>query len=114
DARTGAGLWQGVLLMAHDEAYIADAVAQGDALGHLNAAVTLRNTSAKTRDATLDGRVVAGNAPTRDILRTHQELHVTPGRNLATLLLTLRGKRLQRWSPQTPFLYRLQLVFHQE
>ncbi|HZP82655.1 MAG TPA: beta galactosidase jelly roll domain-containing protein [Chthonomonadaceae bacterium] len=113
DAKAGAGLWQGVLLLAHDEAYIADCFAQGNGLGNLNAAITFLNTSRNSGDATLDGRIVAATESRRDLLKTHQTLHLTPGRNLTTLLLTLRGRNLHLWSPETPLLYRLQLIFRQ-
>jgi beta-galactosidase/beta-glucuronidase len=108
------GLWQGVKLLAHDEAYLVDCFPQTDAFGHLTAAITLRNSSSKSGDATLDARVVAADAPTRDVKRTYQNLHLTPGDNQTNLLLTVSGKTLGQWSPQAPKLYLLQLSFRQD
>jgi beta-galactosidase/beta-glucuronidase len=114
NAKTGAGLWRNVLLLAHDEAYITDCFAQGDGLGNLNAAVTLLNTSEHSGDAELDGRIVADNTPDKEVLSTHQNLGVTPGRNLTIMLLNGASKHVQCWSPATPFLYRVQLSFRQD
>jgi beta-galactosidase len=114
NSKSGAGLWQGVELLAHDEAYLADCFPQADAFGHLSAAITFRNTSTNSGDAVLDARVVAADAPTREVKRTLQNLHLTPGDNQTTLLLTVSGKMLRRWSPQTPVLYLLQLSFRQD
>ena len=113
-AKAGAGLWQGVLLMAHDEAYINDVFSQGDTHGRMTAAINLLNTSDKTGDSTLEARVIALNAPAKELKRTLQNLHLTPALNLTNLLLSVRGKPLKLWSPEQPFLYSLQLVFRQD
>ena len=101
-------------MLAHDEAYMADCFPQADALGHITVDITFRNASANSGDATLDARVVAADAPTREIRNTHQNLHLTPGDNRTMLLLSVSGKTVRRWSPETPTLYRLQLVFRQD
>jgi hypothetical protein len=113
NGKLGAGIWQGVQLLAHDEAYLADCYPQGDVYGHLNVAIIFRNTSANSGDATLDARVVAADAPTRDVKRTNQNLHLTPGDNQTNLLLTISGRQLTLWSPEKPALYLLQMVFRQ-
>lgn len=113
-AKTGAGIWQGVLLVVHDEAYLADCFPQADDLGHLSAVITLANTSDKSGDAELDARLIAANAPTHDVNKTQQFLHLTPDRNLTTMLISVRGKSLHLWSPSDPFLYAVQLAFRQD
>jgi beta-galactosidase/beta-glucuronidase len=114
DGKAGAGIWQGVLLMAHDEAYIADCFPQGNGAGGLTAPVVLLNTSGTTGDATLEARLVLAKAPKREIKSTRQILHVTPGRNLTTLVMSLRGSSLKPWSLDQPQLYLLQLAFGQD
>lgn len=111
--RWGRGLWQGVLLMAHDEAYMGDCFPQSDALGHVNAALDLLNSSKNEGDSTLDARIVAPGEPARIVLKTNQNLHITPGRNSTTVLMTVSGKQRLLWSPDTPNLYLLQLDFRQ-
>jgi beta-galactosidase len=114
NGKAGAGLWQGVQLLAHDEAYIADCFPQADALGYLSVGIKFRNTSANSGDATLDAQVAAADAPARDVQKTHQNLHLTPGDNETNLLLNVPRKVLRRWSPESPTLYRLQLAFRQD
>ena len=110
----GTGISQGVLLLAHDEAYLGDPAPQADAAGHVNATLDLWNTSKVEGDATLDARIVEAKAPERALQKTHQNLHVTPGRNTTTVLITLGNKLRQNWSPETPTLYLLQFGFHQD
>lgn len=110
----GTGIAQGVLLLAHDEAYLGEPAPQTDAMGHVNATLDLWNTSKVEGDATLDARIVDAKAPERALQKTHQNLHVTPGRNTTTVLITLGNKQRQNWSPETPMLYRLQFNFHQD
>ena len=110
----GTGLWQGVLLLAHDEAYLGDCFPQADAQGHVTALLDLLNTSQSTGDATLDARVVSSKEPDRVVQKTYQNLHVTPGRNTTTLLTSVGKKQLAAWSPDAPALYFLQLIFRQE
>ncbi len=114
DRDRGAGIWQSVTLLAHDEAYIRACFPQTDALGHVNALTYFLNTSSHEGDATFDATLVASDAPTRILTRTNQNLHLTPGSNQTTLLLSLRGRSLHLWSVETPFLYLLRLVFRQE
>ncbi len=109
----GRGLWQGVSLMAHDEAYMGDCFPQSDALGHVNAALDLLNMSKNEGDSTLDARIVAAKEPARIVLKTNQNLHITPGRNSTTVLMTVGGKQRLLWSPANPTLYLLQLDFRQ-
>jgi beta-galactosidase len=113
NGKVGAGLWQGVQLMAHDEAYIANCFPQSDLYGHLSVAIIFRNASTNSGDATLDARVVAADAPTRDVQKSNQILHLTPGKNETNLLISVPSKQLHLWSPETPYLYRLQLAFRQ-
>lgn len=112
--RWGTGLWQGVMLMAHDEAYLGDCVPQTDALRHLNAALDLFNTSQVTGDATLDAQILAKVDLPRPLATTNQNLHLTPGRNITTLLLTIPKKQTLLWTPANPSLYMLRLSFRQE
>ena len=112
--RWGSGIWQGVLLLAHDEAYLNGCFPQTDALGHVNAALDLLNTSQTEGDAILEARIVSAKEPDRAVQKTHQNLHLTPGRNSTTLLMTVGNKQRVMWSPDTPALYRLQLIFRQE
>ena len=123
----GMGLWQGVLLMAHDEAYLGDCFPQPDAQGHVNASLDLLNTSKNEGDSTLDARIVLPTATIpvaakadarkdaeRVVLKTNQNLHVTPGRNSTTLLMTVGSKQRLLWSPDAPALYLLLLSFRQD
>ena len=112
--KAGAGMWQGVLLMVHDEAYLSDCFPQTNVSGRLTAVLALDNTSANTGDSLLEARLVSALEPTKELKKTQQILHITPNRNLTTLLTSLRGKALHLWSPNTPHLYHLQLVFRQE
>ena len=110
----GMGLWQGVLLMAHDEAYLGDCFPQSDAQGHLTATLDFLNTSKTAGDATLDARIAPSKEPSRIVQKTYQNLHVTPDRNTTTLLTTVGKKQLSLWSPDLPSLYLLLLIFRQE
>ena len=110
----GSGLWQSVLLLAHDEAYITDCFPQGDASGNLNVPIFFTNLSQHAGDATLDARLVAADAPKRDLHQTSQNLHLTTGSNQTLLVTSIRGKLLRRWSPDSPALTRLLLVFRQD
>jgi hypothetical protein len=53
------------------------------------------------------------NKPDKDVHRSEQSLSLTPGRNVTTLLTSLRGKNLHPWSLESPTLYALQLAFRQ-
>ena len=114
DASRGAGMWQGVLLMASDEAFISDVFPHGGPLGNLVAEVELTNTSDKSGDCSLDARVIAANAPDKTIKSSSQNLSLTPSRNLTTMVINVPKKSLIAWSPDTPALYRVDLSFHQE
>lgn len=113
EAKRGAGIWQGVMLLAHDEAYLAETSLTAGGLGQLASSIVLENTSDNSGGATLDGRVIEITKPDKDVHRSTQNLSVTPGRNVTTLLTSVRGKNLHRWSLETPTLYALQLAFRQ-
>lgn len=113
DAKRGAGIWQGVLLMAHDEAYLAEISLTAGGLGQLESAITFENTSDNSGVATLEGHVIVLSKPDKDIHRSEQNLSLTPGRNITTLLTSVKGKSLHPWSLETPILYALQLAFRQ-
>ncbi len=110
----GVGIWQGVQMMAHDEAFIDDVFPYGGPLGNLRAEVELTNTSDKSGDASLDARVVVLGPPNSDIKSTGQVLSLTPKRNVTTMVVNVPKKRLVPWSLTTPTLYSLELVFHQD
>ena len=110
----GVGIWQGVQMMAHDEAYIEDVFPYGGPLGNLRAEVELYNSSDKSGDASLDARVVVLAPPKSDIKSTGQVLSLTPKRNVTTMVVNVPKKRLVPWSLITPTLYSLELVFHQD
>ncbi len=114
DPATGAGLWQSVLLLAHDEAYISDSFPQGDSAGNLNVPIRFTNLSAHEGDAALEARLVAVAAPKRELHRATQNLRLTSGSNETLLVTAVRGKLLQPWSPSAPTLVLLQLVFRQD
>ncbi len=113
EAKRGAGVWQGVLLLAHDEAYLADVFPTAGGLGQLSTAVTLENTSTNSGIATLEGRVIALDKPGKDVHRSEQSLSLTPGRNITTLFTSVKGKNLRQWNTESPILYALQLAFRQ-
>lgn len=113
-AKQGVGIWQGVLVMAHDEAYIEDVFAQADGVGFLSAALSFQNNSDKSGAATLDAVIVALDTPTKPARKTNQNLLLTPAHNTTTLTSSLSRKVLRTWSPSTPVLYALQLVFRQD
>lgn len=108
-----AGLRQSVTLLAHDEAYLADCFPGADGLGHINAAVTLVNSSTKSGDALLEARLVSVDMPKRDLKRTQQALAVGPGRNKTAILVSVPRRALRVWTPAEPKLYALQLVLRQ-
>ncbi len=113
EAKRGAGIWQGVLLLAHDEAYISEVALTAGGLGQIMTGITFENTSDNSGVATLDGRVIALSKPDKDIHRSEQSLSLTPGRNLTTLFASVKGKNLHTWTLDTPNLYALQLAFRQ-
>ena len=113
DAKTGAGIWQGVLLLAHDEAYLSETALTPGGLGQLTSAITLENTSDNSGAATLEGRVVALSKPEKEVHRSEQNLSLTPGRNITTLFTSVKGKKIRQWTPENPVLYALQLAFRQ-
>ncbi len=113
-ADRSAGIWQNVVLMAHDEAFIVDIFPDGGPLGNLRADVEINNTSDKSGDAELDARVAAVDAPTVAIKSSGQNLSLTPSRNVTTMVVNVPVKRLTPWAPDFPTLYRLELVFHQD
>ena len=110
----GVGIWQGVQMMAHDEAFIDDVFPYAGPLGNLRAEVELTNTSDKSGDASLDARVVVLAPQKSDIKSTGQVLSLTPKRNVTTMVINVPKKRLVPWSLTTPALYSLELVFHQD
>ena len=113
DAKRGAGIWQGVLLLAHDEAYLSEVSLTAGGLGQMVTAITLENTSDNSGVATLEGRVITLSRLDKDVHRSEQSLSLTPGRNVTTLLTSVKGKNLHTWTPETPNLYALQLAFRQ-
>lgn len=113
EAKRGAGIWQGVLLMAHDEAYLSEVSLATGGLGQLTSSIVLQNNSDVSGGATLEGRVILANKPDKEIRRSTQNLSLTPGRNVTTMLTSVRGKNLHAWSLDTPELYTLQLAFSQ-
>jgi len=113
DSKRGAGIWQGVLLMAHDEAYLSEVALSTGGLGQLTSAITLDNTSDNSGVAVLEGRVVAAEKPDKEIHRSEQNLSLTPGRNITTMHTSVKGKNLHPWTLETPALYNLQFVFRQ-
>ena len=113
DAKRGAGIWQGILLMAHDEAYLSETALMAGGLGQLMTAITFENLSDNSGVATLEGRVVALAKPDKSVHQSEQTLSLTPGRNVSTLLTSVKGKNLHPWTLETPVLYALQLVFRQ-
>jgi beta-galactosidase len=113
-AAHGAGLWQGVLLMAHDEAFVSDVFPHGGPLGNLVAEVELTNTSDKSGDSTLDARVAAADTENKAIKSSSQNLSLTPNRNLTTMVINVPKKNVRAWAPETPVLYHLDLSFHQD
>ena len=113
DAKKGAGIWQGVVLMAHDEAYLSEVALTAGGLGQLSTAITFENTSENSGVATLDGRLITPDKPDKDVHHSEQNLSLTPGRNVTTLLTSIRGKALRLWSPDSPTLYAMQLAFRQ-
>ncbi|HLJ55460.1 MAG TPA: hypothetical protein VKT77_10515 [Chthonomonadaceae bacterium] len=108
------GIWQDVALVAHDEAYISDVFPYGGPLGNLRVDVELLNTSDKSGDASLDARVLPSGQSKPDIKATGQILSLTPKRNETTMLVNVARNRLTAWSPESPALYDLELVFHQD
>jgi beta-galactosidase len=114
DIARGAGIWQGVLLMAHDEAYIADVFPYGGPLGNLRAEVELLNTSDKTGEVSLDARILAAEGKNAEIKKSGQNITLTPSRNMTTMLVNVPKKKLAAWSPETPSLFRFDLAFHQD
>ena len=113
EAKRGAGIWQGVLLLAHDEAYMSEVSLTPGGLGQLSTTLTLENTSDNSGVATLDGRVILLSKPDKDVHRSEQNLSLTPGRNITTLFTSVKGKNLHQWTLETPVLYGLQLAFRQ-
>lgn len=110
----GAGLWQGVLLMAHDEAYLEDVSVRTTGVGTLQSDIRILNTSDKSGVAELDARLVNLTAPEKSLRSTHQSLTVSPGRNITILNTSMPKRQLRLWSPESPHLYALQLAFRQE
>ncbi|MCW3051886.1 MAG: hypothetical protein JWN14_1056, partial [Chthonomonadales bacterium] len=113
DSKRGAGIWQGVLLMAHDEAYLSEVSLSTGGLGQLTSDITLDNTSDNSGVAVLEGRVVVLDKPDKEVRRSEQNLSLTPGRNITTMHTSIRGKNLHPWTLETPTLYALQFVFRQ-
>lgn len=114
DAKQGAGIWEGVDVASHDEAYLSDAYPTGDAFGRLTVAIRLLNTSKVEGDATLDVRIVTQDTPPHVIKQSVQYLHVTPGENLTSFLVSIGGRDLTLWTPENPRLYAFQMVFRQD
>lgn len=113
-AKRGAGIWQSVVLMAHDEGYITDCFPQPDGFGNVSANITILNTSKVEGDATLDARIAASDNPEKDVRLTNQNLHITPGPNQTLLLDSVPRKLVHHWTPDNPFLYLLQIALRQD
>ena len=88
------GIGQSVALAAHDEAYLQDAFPQAGRAGNLSVPATLFNASDKSGDSELDADIFDPAAPKKFILQSRQNLRVSPGRNVTTLTLNARKKRL--------------------
>ena len=116
------GIWQAVRCIAHDEAYLLDAFPQAGRAGNLSVPVTLLNTSDKSGDSELDATIFAldkfasdkPDKPKKFVLQSKQNLRVSPGRNVTTLILNARPKNFLLWTPQKPARYVLALDFHQD
>lgn len=114
EAQHGAGIWQGVDVVSHDEAYIEQVFPVADAYGRISANISLLNTSKTEGDATLDCVVATVTGPSRVVKKSNQNLHLTPNLNVTTLITSVHGKDLSLWSPGNPVIYSLQLIFRQD
>lgn len=113
-AKRGAGIWQGVEVLAHDEAYIDDVYTQADAFGRITAEIRMLNTSQVEGDATLDTHVATISEPIRQVQKSNQNVHLVPRENLTSFLTSVHGKDLQLWTPDTPVVYGFDLIFRQD
>ncbi len=113
-AKRGAGIWQSVGLIAHDEGYITDCFPQPDGFGSVPTNITILNTSKVEGDATLDARIAASDNPKKDVRLTNQNLHITPGPNQTLLLDSVPRKLVHHWTPDDPFRYLLQIALRQD
>ena len=114
DGMRGAGIWQGVEVISHDEAYIQQMFASADAFGGVSADISLLNTSAIEGDATLDCVVAAMTGKTHMVDKSNQNLHLTPNLNVTNFITSVKRKDLTLWSLENPFIYAFQLIFHQD
>ncbi len=115
DAKLGAGIWQGVEVTSHDEAYIQHIFASADDFGGISANIDLLNTSAVTGDAELDCVVSTDSSTgkTTEVKKSNQNIHLTPQLNVTDFIASIGKKDLTLWSLDTPYLYAYQLLFKQ-
>jgi beta-galactosidase/beta-glucuronidase len=111
-ARDG-GIWQDVRIIAHDEAYISDYVAGGDAYGNLAATIHIENTSNVTGTAVLAVAIISETDPKHPLKATEQIVDVSPGLNVASFNIEARSRALHLWSPASHTLYHCSLHFRQ-
>jgi beta-galactosidase/beta-glucuronidase len=113
DVKRGAGIWQGVQVVSHDEAYIQQVFVAADAFGSISADISLLNTSTVEGDAELDCVVstVTGKKP--EVRKSNQNLHLTPNLNVTNFITSIGKKDLTRWALDSPFIYAYELIFRQ-
>ena len=113
DAKRGAGIWQGVELISHDEAYIQHLFTSADDFGAISADISLLNTSTVEGDAELDCVVSTEADAKREVRKSNQNLHLTPNLNVTNFITSVGKGDLTLWSLDSPFLYAYQLIFKQ-
>ncbi len=107
------GIYRGVRLIAHDEAYVSYIWPQTDVFGHVNMEIHLLNTSTISGSATIDVTLSPADTPVRSLQKSNQEVLLTPGSNISTFITSLRSRDLHLWNPDSPNVYLLKATFHQ-
>jgi hypothetical protein len=108
------GIWQAVMLVSSDRVYVSDVFADPDVPhSRVRARVTVENTTLRNRKLTARLRIrplgvaAGGRIPGAPVTEQSLLFTAAPGGTTLTADLDLKAPRL--WSPESPFLYRLEI-----
>lgn len=113
-ASAPGSLWQSVAVITHDEAYLESCHPQPEPNGLLQVPIVLTNTTARAGDAELEATLYEATNLRRPARATRQILHITPRRNVTTLMTSIPRRNLKLWSLEKPDLYVLRLALRQD
>lgn len=105
------GIWQSLRLVCTDDAYIESLQIEPQSREWVNFAVQINNTTQIRADAAIILTIYDPGNSKHKLAETQQVVVVSPGLNLAGLLIKV--KKAVQWGPDHPMLYPYRLEFRQ-